>query len=99
MHGGSNMTEQKDWHLDKKVTLALIFALMCNACGSVWWAAKLDATVYNHEQRIVQNAASLAEVRSSQGSVNESLARIQEGMKYQTEMLREVREQLKDGRP
>lgn len=90
------MPEVKDWHLDRKVTLGLIFALLANACGSVWWAARLDATVMQHEQKIVAISASVNQLAIAQSNVNENLARIQEGQKYQTEMLREVRQQLKD---
>lgn len=81
--------------MDRKVTLGLIFALLCNACGSVWWAARLDATVSQHEQKIVAISASVNQLAIAQSNVNENLARIQEGQKYQTEMLREVREQLR----
>lgn len=95
------MTENKqEWHLDRKVTLGLIVALLANACGSVWWAAKLDTTVSHHEQKIVTMAASVNQLSTQQNSVNENLARIQEGQKYQSEMLREVRDQLaKKGTP
>jgi len=94
------MGEQKqDWHLDRKVTLGLIVALLANACGSVWWAARLDSTVMQHEQKIVAISASVNQLASQQNNVNENLARIQEGQKYQTEMLREVREQLSKAKP
>lgn len=84
----------KEWHLDRKVTLGLIAALLLNACGSVWWAAKLDTTVSQHEQKISTMASALNQLSIQQSSVNENLARIQEGQKYQSDMLREVRDQL-----
>ena len=34
-----------DWHLDKKVPLALIFALLIQTATAFWWAAKLESKV------------------------------------------------------
>lgn len=89
-----NDKEIKEWHLDRKVTLGLIAALLLNACGSVWWAAKLDTTVGQHDQKITTMTANLSQLSAQQNNVNENLARIQEGQKYQSDMLREVRDQL-----
>lgn len=35
----------REWHLDKKVPIALIAALMVQTGGLVWWARGLDARV------------------------------------------------------
>lgn len=33
------------WHLDKRVPLALIFAIMANIATTIWWAASLSSAV------------------------------------------------------
>jgi hypothetical protein len=43
--------KQNEWHLDRKVTLSLILALLANAGATVWWASKLDSRVTAVEQR------------------------------------------------
>lgn len=86
-----------EWHLDQKTILALIFALLCNTGGYVWWAAKLDSTVNNHERRIKETESGVALLQHDNATVRESLARIQETQKYQTDMLKEVREDVKKG--
>lgn len=83
------------WHMDKKVTVALIFALLLNAGGTVWWASRLDATVLNHEQRLDTLASNVSNLSAQQSGTNEKLARIEEGQKYQIDMLKEVRETVK----
>lgn len=85
--------------MDKKVTLALIFALLLNAGGTIWWASRLDATVHNHETRLDGLSSSIVSLTTQQSGTNEKLARIEEGQKYQIDMLKEVRETLKAGKP
>lgn len=87
------------WHMDKKVTISLIFALLLNAGGTIWWASRLDATVHNHEQRLDSLSTNVTALSNQQSSTNEKLARIEEAQKYQIDMLKEVRETLKGGHP
>lgn len=88
--------EDIGWHMDKKVTLALIAALLINAGGTIWWASRLDATVMTHQQRIDTLTVTVTTLGQQQGSTNEKLARIEEGQKYQTDMLKDVRDGLKE---
>lgn len=37
--------ENKSWHLDRKVTVSLIFALLANAATTIWWASSISAAV------------------------------------------------------
>lgn len=41
MSDGGNMP----WHLDKRVPLALIIAIITQTAGIVWWAAQSDARI------------------------------------------------------
>lgn len=73
----SDMREPSDWHLDRKVTLSIIAALLLNTVSSVWWAAKLDYTVQSHENRLLEVAKDLDETRTESRTVLERLARIE----------------------
>jgi septal ring factor EnvC (AmiA/AmiB activator) len=83
------------WHLDKKVTLGLIVAIMMNAFSSIWWAASLDSAVRGHDRRLDQNDFNINALTSQQSEYKESLARIQEGLKYQTDLLKDVRADIR----
>lgn len=84
-----------DWHLDRKVTIGIILALLLNAGSSIWWASKLDYTVQNHEERITVNAAALTQLRDHNGALYERLARIETYQQVQTETLQEIKDELK----
>ena len=58
------MSEQ-EWHLDKRVPIALIFALLVQTGGAVWWASTLQGRVGTVERDVgrlerQQGATSLA---------------------------------------
>ena len=44
------MAENGDWHLDKKVPLALMVAIVAQTVGAVWWAASLSQRVNDLER-------------------------------------------------
>ena len=35
----------RQWHLDKRVPIAIIFAIMAQTASVAWWAARLDSRV------------------------------------------------------
>ena len=41
------------WHLDKRVPIGFILALLVQSAGIVWWGAGLDGQVDDHDRRIV----------------------------------------------
>jgi hypothetical protein len=42
------------WHLDKRVPIALIFALLVQTGGIFWWGGGLDKQVAEQERRITK---------------------------------------------
>jgi hypothetical protein len=82
------------WHLERKVTIGIIFGLLLNAGSSVWWASRLDYTVQNHETRIVTAEKELSAIKVQGSQISERLARMEENQKYQTEIMKEVKEKL-----
>ncbi len=41
----SNPPDDRHWHLDKRVPVALILTILAQTIGAVWWAASLSARV------------------------------------------------------
>jgi hypothetical protein len=82
------------WHLDRRVPIALILTLLMQTAGFGWWASGLDHRVSEHQRRIASleqyDANSAVEGRR----VAELLARLDERLTTQTELLREIRERL-----
>lgn len=84
-----------EWHLDKKVTLSIILALLLNAGSSIWWAARLDNTVANQDLKIKQNAQDIRMSMDRQNQILERLAGIEANQRFQVEALKEIRERVK----
>lgn len=55
------------WQIDKRIPLAIIFTLMMQLFGALFWAAQLDARVMRMEQQSM-----------SQRHLNERFARLEE---------------------
>lgn len=87
--------EIKGWHLDKKVTLAIIVTLIMQTASSVWWASRINYTVGDHEKRISGNTANISSNTSQNAAVRETLAAIREGQKYQTDMLKDLQKEMR----
>ena len=45
------MTEQQ-WHLDKRVPIALILAIIIQVAGAVYWASKMESRIEANTTRI-----------------------------------------------
>lgn len=41
--------ENRKWHLDKRVPIAMIFAIFMQTAGAFWWAGTVDARLANME--------------------------------------------------
>jgi hypothetical protein len=42
----------RHWHLDKRVPVALIFAMLVQTAGVVWWGATTSERLSNLERRV-----------------------------------------------
>lgn len=45
-----DMQQDREWHLDKKVPLALILTIILQTGAMLWWAASLSERVNNLER-------------------------------------------------
>lgn len=68
---------ERHWHLDKRVPVALIVAIMVQTGTAVWWAAGQDATVANHSERLAKLEAQEDKVSDRMRSIEERLVRLE----------------------
>lgn len=108
------MTEKPDnhWHLDKRVPLALIFALALQGAGGVWWASTANERLAQVERRlesfatrseamqstINQQGQSIAVLVSRIEDTNRNLDRIGREVSTTNALLRELISRPMDGR-
>lgn len=45
--------ERQEWHLDRKVSIAMIIGLLGNMAAGVWFASKMDSRVERNEAAIL----------------------------------------------
>lgn len=74
---------REPWHLDKRVPIALIFAILVQTAGMGWWAAQIDSRVAHLEQVNVRNAGE-----------TERLTRVEEKIVAQGEVLERIDRRL-----
>jgi hypothetical protein len=80
----------EQWHLDKKVPLAMIGAMVIQTVAIVWFAAKLDSRV-----GALEESDRRAEIRfSAISSDRDRLVRVEEKVSLTTELLREIKQTL-----
>ena len=66
-----------DWHLDKRVNVSVILAVVANAVAFAWWAATMTADSNTQKAQIAEVRAQVEEVQtvlSQQGRENVMLA-------------------------
>lgn len=82
---------KKSWHLDKKVTLGLIFTLLLQGVSLIVWATRLDSRVAFTERAVDAVEDRTNRLDAAVQGLNERLARMEANMDNQTALLREVR--------
>ncbi len=91
----------ENWHLDKKVPIAIILAIVVQTCALVWWAAKLDARVSTLEvhdgdqQRFLEASTKLSDERWELiNRERERTTRLEEKMSAAVDVLRRIEQKL-----
>ena len=81
------MQMETKWHLDKRVPLALIFALLVQTSGAFWWASNIDSRVAELEKDYSESIV-----------LSERVVRLEEQMKITNTLLQEIRDTLKNNK-
>jgi TolA-binding protein len=66
------------WHLDKRVPISLILALLVQTAGMVWWAASLSGRVDVNARDIRTTQSEMSVLRNSAQTQAVQLGRIEE---------------------
>lgn len=95
------MTETQSteaWPLDRRFPVALIMTILVQTfvAGMAW--ASLSARVEQHERQIAALLASDAQMQGEARRIAEYLARMDERLGAQTELLRRVEQAVRNGR-
>lgn len=86
--------ETREWHLDRRVTVTLILALLLNAGSLAWWAATMDARLLSAENRIEMNARRIEDGRREMATVGRELAAIGANIETLVEQVKELNRRL-----
>ena len=90
---------KEGWHLDKKVPLSIIIALLVQTAALVMWGAKLDMRVAAVEVKAADQQVVIEAMRDNQTSLKVSLTRIEERQENSLETLKEIKSALNDRKP
>jgi hypothetical protein len=66
------------WHLDKRVPVAIIFAILLQTGGAIWWAANISARVGANETAVARLTDSGEVLRAAVHEQAVQLGRIEE---------------------
>ena len=78
---------------DRRVPLAMALALCLQAGGIVWWAGGRDADLHFQQRRIDHLEQSASDTRTSQTEILERLARIEERLTAEANLLDRIDKQ------
>lgn len=71
--------DQKHWHLDKRVPIALIVAIAFQTAAFIWWASDVNARVGYLERQVnlsAPQAERIVRLESQLDAIREGLAEI-----------------------
>lgn len=91
MTEGTTQRRRSDsWHLDKRVPIGFILALLVQSAGIVWWGAGLDGQVNDHDRRIVGLERVDDDRIDEMNAIEGRLSRLEANSAAQLETLRRI---------
>lgn len=90
----SERRKKEAWQVDKKIPLSLIFVLLLQTGTFITWAAKLDASVADHERRISMSESYDREYSRANLELCQRLARVEEKVVAQMTLLQRIDETI-----
>ncbi len=89
----------RHWHLDRKVPLILIFAILCQTVAAFWYGGQLTNRVHNVEQEQEEIDERLDRIDLAAANRGERLARIEEGQRSIKDLLSRIYRKLDSSSP
>lgn len=84
----------EQWHLDKKVPISIIGAMLFQAAIAVWFASKLDARVGIIEEKLIEQTTINRRQDSEIHAIDNRLARIEERQISTVELLKDLKAEI-----
>lgn len=83
--------QAEPWHLKKEVSIGTILTLITNLCVMVWMFSQFSSSISEHDRRL--SAIELRQDGTQQQlqKLNESVARMDERLGLQIELLKEIK--------
>lgn len=81
---------RESWHLEKKVPVTIIVALMIQSATIIWWAAGMEGRTRGLEMRLAAMENVQVKAGEQQGAIMVQLATMTERLTAQTEALRRI---------
>lgn len=85
---------QQHWHLDKRVPLSMIFALLVYAVTAIWFASGISTRMDFNERKLDEVDDKAVEALNKQSELLERLARIEERGNQQIRLLERLESRL-----
>ena len=70
--------QKEQWHLDKRVPVAIIFAIFMQTAGAIWWASSIQSRVSTNETSIARLTDHSEDLRDAVHEQAIQLGRIEE---------------------
>lgn len=80
-------SEDGTWHLDKRIPLSLMFAILIQTTGAFWWASKVDTLQAQNVTLIAENRRDIRQLKDSNGDFRVKLAEVQRDVKYTNQLI------------
>lgn len=84
------------WHMDKRVPISLILALLIQTGSFIWWAAGVSFELRDHERRIMSVETFNTQVTVSLGGIGDRMARVEEKLSAQSDTLNRIETYLRN---
>jgi hypothetical protein len=87
----------ENWHLDKRIPLALIVTMMLQFGGGIWWLSNIQFRIESQGEAIDALENTMSSTQNDRNTLDNRITRIEEKLSGQTEILREIKTLLSNG--
>lgn len=82
-------TQDRAWHIDKRVPVALILMILMQTFGAAWWASSTDTRVSTLERRMDATTLTMAPQADRLTRVEVKLETVQSGINEIKQLIRD----------
>lgn len=75
--GDESAPQRESWHLDKKVPIAMMTAILLQTGGMIWWASGLEEKVRAHTTALFDQAQRIVKLEDARLAAAERLSKIE----------------------